>query len=148
MTAQKEYELNYLVNYEVTNYIDSTKNYKKIILTNSKNNSYHIELKSINDERSRFEFVDFNGLYSVFTFITKSFGNGDLAITCSDLVRLSNPYKYQTKNYDFQILQDTIMQGARYSQYKLSSNNEKRAKRKKLGQFLYIVENKIGRAHV
>ncbi len=65
---------------------------------------------------------------------------GFIYVDCRYVHRYNNAFKYQTKNYDFFKLNDTLINEITYGKYKLESVNPKRAKRKKLGTEFYIID--------
>ncbi|NLP59489.1 hypothetical protein [Lutibacter sp. B1] len=149
--AQKTYEFDYVIEYETTFYKDSikTKNshfrdhQKKIhryYLTNSKNNDYFaiiIEKDSLN---YRVMFIDYNGIYSDVIFSKSDLNNAEfINIKCENVSKYFNPQKYQSKNYDFFVLNDTVINNKSFSMYKFSSIKPKIEKRKKLGTDFFII---------
>ena len=88
-------------------------------------------------------FKDENGIYCNVKFLKSDLNKAEfINIDCKHVIRYENPYKYQTKNYDFFKLKDTIINGISFSKFKLESIKPKRVKRKKIGTQYYIIDNK------
>lgn len=150
--SQKQYDFDYLIEYELNLYKDSIKiknhpfkkSNKKIhryYLTNSKNNDYLAIITEKDSLNYRMVFKDNNGIYSDVIFLKSDFNKAEfINIKCESINRYNNLYKYQTKNYDFFILKDTIINNKTYATYKLSSIKPKRLKRKKLATEYYIID--------
>ena len=151
--SQKQYDFDYVIEYELNLYKDSiqiknqhlTETDKKIhryYLINSKNNDYLAIITEKDSLHYQMVFTDYNGVYSDVIFLKSDFNKAEfINIKCEYVSKFSNPYKYQTKNYDFFILNDTIINDKSFNRYKLSSIKPKRSKRKKLGTEFYIIDN-------
>lgn len=150
--SQKQYNFDTLIEYDVTFYKDSIKNKniptiqiekksKKYYLTNSKNNDYLAIVKEKDSLNYSLIFVDNNGIYSKVIILKSDLNKAEFVnLDCEHVFRLQNPYKYQTKNYDFFLLADTIINDESYIRYKFSSIKPKRVKRKKIGTDFFIIE--------
>jgi len=149
--SQKQYDFDYIIEYETTFYKDSIKiknhhyrdKQKKIhryYLTNSKNNDYFaivIEKDSLN---YRLMFIDYNGVYSNVIFSKSDLNKAEfINIKCENVGRYFNPYKYRTRNYDFFVLKDTVIKNETFSMYKFRSIKPKIEKRKKIGTNFFII---------
>ncbi len=156
--SQKQYEFDYLIEYEYTVYKDTLKiknhplrekikTTKKYYLTNSKKNNYTARMSEVDSLNYRIVFLDQNEIHSNVTVLKSDFIKAEfINIECKYISEYVNrhsisPYKYQTKNYDFFKLNDTLINGETYSKYKFGSNKPKRAKRKGLATLYYIIKN-------
>jgi len=150
--SQKQYEFDYLIEYELTCYKDfveidnrpfreKDKTTKKYYLTNSKKNNYIATITELDSLNYKMIFKDENGIFSNDTFLKYDLNNAEfINIDCKNVTTYQNPYKYQTSNYDFFKLADTLINGKIFSKFKLESIKPKRTKRKKLGTQFYIID--------
>ena len=138
--GQKKYSFDYAIEYNFQKN-ETSKVEKEIFLTNSKDNSYVLRVIDKDSLNYRIFFVDQNGTLSD-TYISKKdfFKAETFELKCEFASRYSNPYKYQTDNYDFIIQKDTLIDNSDYQMYIIKSNKSKRAKRKKLGTTHFIIE--------
>lgn len=149
--SQKQYEFDYLIKYEMTLFKDSIKikNRKfrkddktliKYYLTNSKKNNYIATITEQDSLNYKMIFKDENGIFFNVLFLKTDLNKAEfINVDCRSVSRYKNPYKYQTKNYNFFKLNDTLLNGVNYLMYKLESIKPKRVKRKKLGTKFYII---------
>lgn len=152
--SQKQYEFDYLLEYELLLFKDSIKiknryyfeedkKLKKYYLTNSKRNNYTAILTDLDSLHYQMSFKDEEGILSHFKILKSEFIDIKyLSIDCQNITSYINPFKYQTKNYAFSKLNDTIINGETYGMYKLASNKMKKTKRMKLGSEIYIIDYK------
>lgn len=152
--SQKQYEFDYRIEYELTLYKDSIKIKnrpfrekdeitRKYYLTNSKKNNYSAVITDLDSINYKMIFKDENGIYSNVTISKSDFDKAEFVnIDCKYVSKYGNPYKYQTKNYDFFELKDTLINGKTFSKYKLESIKPKKVKRRKLGTQFYIIDTK------
>lgn len=152
--SQKQYQFDYLIEYKLTLYKDAIKIknrpfrkkdkiIKKYYLTNSKKNNYTAVITELDSLNYKMIFKDENGTYSNVVILKSEFHKAEfIDIDCKYVSRYRNPYKYQTNNYDFFELKDTLIDGITYSRYKLESIKPKKVKKKKLGSEFYIISNK------
>ena len=150
--SQKQYEFDYLIEYEVTYYKDSvkTKNrpftekdktIKKYYLTNAKKNNYVAVITELDSLKYVMIFIDQNGIFSNVNFLKAELNKAEfINIGCESLKRYQNNFKYQINNYDFLKLNDTVINNKAYSMFKLTSIKPKRKKRKKIGTEYYIID--------
>ena len=150
--SQKQYSFDYLLEYELILYKDSIKiknrhfreTDKKIYryyLTNSKNNDYLAIITEKDSLNYRMIFKDNNGIYSDVIILKLDLNKAEfINLKCENIMRYHNIYKYQAKNYDFFILNDTVINDKSFGRYKLSSIKPKRVNRKKLGTEIYIID--------
>jgi hypothetical protein len=150
--SQKQYEFDYLITYDMTVYKDSLKisdqpfneegkTLKKYYLTNSKKNNYVAVITELDSLQYKIIFKDENGLLSEMNFLKSDLDSAEsINIDCKYVSRYGNPYRYQTNNYDFFKLTDTIVNGKTLSQFKLQSIKPRKIKRKKLGTKFYLID--------
>ena len=150
--SQKQYEFDYLIEYEFTLFKDSIKIknrpfrkedkvIKKYYLTNSKKNNYTAIITEIDSLDYKMIFKDENGIYSDVIIAKSDLNSAEfINIDCEYVRKYFNPNKYKTKYYDFLNLNDTLINGKTYSRYKMESIKPKRTKKGKLGTEVYIVD--------
>lgn len=150
--SQKQYEFDYLLEYQLTLYKDSIKikdrpfrekdeTIKKYYLTNSQKNNYRAEITELDSLHYKMVFKDENGILSKITFLKTDLQKAEfINIDCKYISEFENPFKYQTKNYSFYKTNDTILNNSTYSKYKLQAISPQRIKRKKLGTLYYIID--------
>ncbi len=150
--SQKQYEFDYLIEYELTTYKDSIrpknrllrnkdKISKKYYLTNSKKNNYTAIITEFDSLNYSMEFVDYNGIYSKINFLKSELNKAEfIKIKCQNVSKFSNPFKYQIRNYSFSEFNDTILNDKPYGVHKFASIKPNRIKRKKLGSEFYIID--------
>lgn len=152
--AQKTYIFDHISVYNRA-IIQPTEDYKRkidtnqvkeleiIYLTKKDDNSYFARLSEKDALHYSLNLTDHNGTRLKMTISKNTFNESEvLKAPCKNVSKVTNLFKYQIKNYDFKTLSDTILQNTTYSSYKLISINPKRAKRKKLGTILYIIDKK------
>ncbi|MCK7588958.1 hypothetical protein M0G43_00070 [Subsaxibacter sp. CAU 1640] len=140
--SQKIYSFDYLTEYNFYLYKDSTVTKKQIsVLTNSKDNSYLVSYSKTDSLNSTVLFRHMDKVYSKESFRTSQLEKAQtILLNCELIYRSPNPYKFRTKQYDFTILKDTLLDGKNYKHYQFKSNNPKREKRKKLATNYYIID--------
>jgi hypothetical protein len=138
--SQKTYFFDYKIDYEYINYSDSTKNCIKTFYVNSKNNTYFARRTAIGTSNSKIEFIDRNGAYLLKKFSNKIFNNKIVYINKYDIKNYSYPFVYQLDNYHFSEINDTVLNSKVYKKIFFLSNDLKRAKKKKIGTLMYILD--------
>nr|WP_297785814.1 hypothetical protein [uncultured Allomuricauda sp.] len=150
--SQKTYEFDYWVEYKVTYYKDSVKiknrpfrekdsTFKKILLTNSKQNHYLAIVTEVDSITYTLRFSDNDGVFMQFEILKKDLKSSDyLNVECELISRYHNPFKYQTKNYDFVLMTDTTITNNSYQRYKLTSIKPKNQRKLKLGAEYYVID--------
>ena len=150
--SQKQYEFDYLIEYELTIYKDSIKiknrpfrekdkTLKKYYLTNSKSNNYSAVITESDSLNYKMIFKDEDGIYSNIIILKSDLNNAEfINIDCEFVVSYQNAFKHKTKYYDFFKLNDTVVNGKTYSKFKLESIKPKRTKREQLGTEFYIID--------
>lgn len=143
--AQKTYEFDYILEYK--NKIDSTKLISNpTYFINSKANNYYILIFKRDSLNIGFHFGDMEGKKQprVFTDVNESAFNNPNSISVScEAISFTGEYyfKYKVKDYYFENLKDTIVDGVSYYHYVIKSNRSlKYQKRKNIYQFHYIVD--------
>ncbi|SDQ66394.1 hypothetical protein [Flagellimonas zhangzhouensis] len=151
--SQKTYVFDQLATYEVIHFKDSIQiknrtfidqdiTYKKVYLTNSRDNSYLCILKELDNGLYLLDFKDYRGVtFNVSVSKSDFEASSFLTIACKLISSYINPYtEQQTKNYEFVQLKDTSINKTPYYRYKLTSNKSKRKKRLKLGEEFYLID--------
>ena len=141
--AQKDtYKFDYILEYSHEFYIDSiTETKTEYYLTNSLDNSYYGFVKELKGDEFEIEFLDRNSKYAKVNVKKSDFNAATfINIDCFNALPYKNPYKYQTKHYDFVDQKDTLIDGKTLKSYKIKPNKPKRAKRNKAGRLVYIIK--------
>jgi len=152
--SQKQYDFDYIIEYEVNLFKDSIKiknqhfkksdrKFHRYYLTNSKNNDYVAIITEKDSLNYRMVFKDNNvGIFADVIFLKSDLNQTEfINIECENVRKFLPDYNFQTKNQDFFILRDTIVNNQVFGKYKLSSIKPKRIKKKKLGTTFYIIDN-------
>ncbi|PWA05090.1 hypothetical protein DB895_08670 [Flavobacterium psychrotolerans] len=122
-------------------YTDTSKVSKAYILTNSKDNSYTLTMHEKDSLNFKLYFSDLNGILSRTTLDKGSFFKAEsITLNCGIVSGYYNPFKGQTKKYNFINKPDTLIDGEYYPHYILKWNNPKRERRKKFGTAHFIIE--------
>ncbi len=139
--GQKKYSFDYALVYDFQ-LNEKSKVEQRILLTNSKDNSYFLEVTEKDSLNYTLTFLDRNGYYSK-TVVGKSgfFKAETINAECESVLNYKNPYKYQVENYDYHPLKDTLIDGANYSRYFFKSNNPKKEKRRRFATLFFVIEN-------
>jgi len=142
--SQKQYDFDYLIEYELTTYKDSVeKTIKRFYLTNSRRNNYLAVVTELDSLNYTMDFKDENGLSFNVNFLKSDLNKAEFVnIDCDYVRNYHNPFKFRIKEYDFLNLNDTIINGTEYNRYKLTSIKPRKKKRKKLATEFYIIEKK------
>lgn len=130
--SQTNFQFDYLLEYNFTHHLDSTKSAKVFYLTNSKDNSFYAKITEKDSLNYRLIFKKQNQLFSDLLLTKNNFKKGEIInIDCINIWPFSNPYKYQVENYDY-ILEKDSTNIKTHSFICLRS--EKYKKRKKIGK--------------
>lgn len=139
----EQYIFDYRLVYEYTSkegYSPMTRHF----YVNSKNNHFHAVINNTEKDTMEFYFRDEDKM-TIMLGLNGNYKNpGTISIADSLTRRWSNK-NIQVKNYDFQLITDTIIADKKYTRVKLSSVNPKREKRKKLGYEIYIVDTTVNK---
>lgn len=129
--CQTNFQFDYMLEYEFIHHQDSTKSHKKFYLTNSKDNSYNLEVTNKDSLTYKLFFLKQNYIIAHVNILKKTFqSNINININCRDFSRLSNPYKYQVGNYDYIKTNDSL----NIEEYKtVCLRSKKYIKKKKIG---------------
>ena len=138
--SQKKYLFDYMMEYDFK-YTDTSRVRKKIVLTNSKDNSYILTVSEKDSLNFQLDFLDINGIRTIVYLDKKSFIKAEsISIKC-DFVWVSDCISnFKPKKNRFINKSDTLVDSEYYPHYILKSNNPKREKRKKLGTRHFIIE--------
>ena len=142
--GQKKYTFDYAIqyNFQVN---DSSKVQTQLFLTNSKDNSYLLKVSEKDSLNFTLYFQDQNGITSTTYLSKKEFASAKtITLKCEFVSHFSNPFKYQTENYDFINQKDTLINTVYHSNYILKSNKPKKEKRKKFATLHFIIEGNTG----
>lgn len=141
--GQKKYKFDYAVETEITFYKEDSIKKKVIYLTNSKDNSYFVELTSKDSLYYQLIFTHYNKLYSDVSVLKSEINNAEfININCEFLTFRENKYKNATERYDFFILEDTIIDNQKCKAYKLKSILPlKKRIRRGAGTNMYIIDS-------
>lgn len=137
--SQKEYDFDYLITYESI-FNDSIKKSSKQFLTNSKDNSYFAIISKKSESESELHFTDQNGIHLNVFFNNTELTNAEIInIKCKFVFNFKNDTKKYKNHYDYNILNNPKSEGENSYDYKLQPINEKRARRKKVGTYKYML---------
>jgi hypothetical protein len=134
------YEFDYRILYETTIHKDNKKFYKNYYI-NSNDNSFISTIDTLKKgEKPKFMLRDMNDFFIQLDVEGDVKNPGKVKINKNLTRNFRNAFKYQTKNYDFYPMNDTIINEKKYSRVMLKSSNLKREKRKKIGKEIYIID--------
>jgi hypothetical protein len=138
--GQKKYSFDYALVYDFQ-LNENTKVEKRILITNSNDNSYILEVTEKDSLNYTVAFSDQNGHYSKTVLSRSDFFKAEtISLACEVVRAYKNPYKYQVENYDFHLANDTLIEGNSYSRYFFKSNKLKKEKKKKLATLFFVLE--------
>lgn len=104
--SQTEYSFDYLLHYNYTNHIDSTKSEAIYYLTNSKDNSYLARITKMDSLNLNFQFLKHDRIFTDLVISEKNFQMAEfIGVECKNVFHSSNPYKNIVKDYDYVKLQ-------------------------------------------
>ncbi len=131
--CQTNFQFDYLLEYEFIHYVDSTKSEKKTYLTNSKDNSYNLEITNKDSLTYKLFFLKQDYIRSHINILKKTFqSNINININCKEIFPGSNPNKFQVENYNYIKIDDTLS----FEEYKMVClRPEKYIKKKKIGYY-------------
>jgi len=150
--SQKQYDFDYLFEYQVSYYNDSMdivshhysktgKEIQKYYLTNSKNNDYFAIVTEKDSLHYRLVLIDHKGVYSNVEYLKSALNIAEfINIDCENVSERETLYKYKAKYYDIVHLKDTTVNNKSFWHYKMSSNKPKKKKKKKIGTNYYIID--------
>ena len=136
--GQKTYFFDYLIEYE-SKRSESEKAKTVYLLTNSKDNSYHVIAHEYNDAVINLYFRDVKGLYSSSAVHKNGFFMAENIDVPCESVR-SRKVKSYVKMFDFMVNADTLIQNQKYRNYSMQYRKERDSKKYKQGKSYYIIE--------
>jgi len=140
--SQDKYEFDYLLTYKSI-FEDSTKTTTKQFLTNSKDNAYFAMISDKSKSESKLHFTDHRGLHvNVFFDKTELAHAEQINIICDFVLKFNRGAQNKTKHYQYINYGDQKIELTKFD-YTLTSINPRRAKRKKLGTYGYILNDSI-----
>ncbi|WP_369993872.1 hypothetical protein [Winogradskyella sp.] len=141
--AQINYEFDYLIEYEKSINVDSTKQKTVYYLTNSKDNSYIGVLSEKDSLNYQLYFRD-NNLFTMSTIISKSdFLKADVINNdCNGVLKWnSENYARTMQLLKFKKVADTIIESEKLKHYKLYADLANKRLKRKFGHYNYILED-------
>lgn len=150
--AQKTYEFDYILKFKETFFKDSIRIKKQVFiekdtslvrfyLINSKNNSYYASVSEHDGITYDLYFRDEQGSTAIVEYLKEDLNRAEFVkIKCENVAKWQNPYKELSKDYAFTIVKDTLINQKTYIVYRLSSNNSRVVKRKKVVTQYYIID--------
>lgn len=138
--AQRDYHFDYEVKYICKvqrTHINEVRSY----FINSKDNSYYAEKIPQKKSTFKLQILDNNGLFARQNFKAIEFESSSIIIQGSNANVLSNPYKYQINNYDFEKHNDTIIDGKQLNRINLLATNSQLKQNKNIGHSLYLIDS-------
>ncbi|UPS91527.1 hypothetical protein [Bizionia sp. M204] len=144
--SQKTYHFDYMLTYELAIFKKDTIKKQVIYLTNSKDNSYFVEIAV--DEKKQYNIlfkVHDSFAADVITTIAEFNKAEFINIPCEYLRDYSNSKKNVADMYDYNILNDTLMEGRNHQNYRFRSTySSKKRLRKRAGFNVYIIDSLLG----
>ena len=115
--SQKKYSFDYTLIYK-----ESCQTHKDTIsfiyLVNSKMNNYNLFASEVKSKDYSLNFHDQNGVAVHSKVKKEDFYKAETFVnSCEQTLRLSNPYKEKTKDYEFVIYKDTLLKDTLYFHY-------------------------------
>ncbi len=107
---------------------------------NSRNNSFYADVRVKKNTEYNFYFRDQDKLTAQVNISGDYKNPGIVTLPDSLTVKFNNSLKYKAKNYDVNVLNDTVISGKQYTQVLIKLIDEKKAKKKKIGNHLYIID--------
>ena len=141
--GQKKYHFDYLLEYEFKSSVDSSFNKTLYYITNSRDNSYFAKIRSIDTLSFGLVFHVQDLLLADVKLKKYDFFNLEtLTINCESNYLMENIFKFRVKEYEFNILTDTLIDNKYLSQYKLEyTGKRKRKKSRPIGTNHYIIKD-------
>lgn len=138
----KQYSFDYLIEY-TKYYTDSASNETVYLLTNSMDNSYFVEVKSLDSLYFELEFIAQDNIWTTTKVTKKNFFKAEhIKFNCNSDLSYKNHFKFRAKEYEFEILPDTLLNNRTLKNYKLKYiGKRKRKKSFPIGTNLYIIKD-------
>lgn len=139
--AQNTYSFDYAIEYKQEHNVSKLNKSNIIFLVNTCDNSYYARVAEKDSLNYSFYFKDFNGNFGKIFLEKESFFKAEnIVFKCDFVSKRSGYYDYKSEEYDFSLLNDTIIDDKQFYHYKISSNRSlKYQKRKNIGEYHYIV---------
>jgi len=130
--SQKQYHFDYAMLYDDAVKLNDTMS-SNLHLVNSKDNSYGLFVSYDKDStRVNLYFIQYDYTAAKFNLNKDLFFKAEtINLDCNTARSYSNPYKYQTKNYDFVIYNDTLINDTLYNHYAVKSLKDLKYQKKK-----------------
>ena len=133
------YSFDYRLEYEIKD-IDSDSIQLVNYYVNSKNNDYFADIRKNMKSGYKFYFRDQDKLTGQ-AIINGNYKNpGTVILNDSLTSNFSNMYDFKAKNYKIEKLKDTLINSKRFARVIFKLINPKKAKRKKIGSHIYIID--------
>jgi hypothetical protein len=134
-----DYSFDHRLQYEIRNVETDSILYVNYYINSEKNNFY-ADIREINNGEQQLYFRD-QDILTCHANITGDVKNpGTLQFPDSLTRNFSNMYKYKAKNYEIKNCKDTLVSGKNYAKVIFEFKDEKKAKRKKIGKEIYIID--------
>ena len=134
-----EYNFDHRLQFEILN---SEKDSVQLVnyYINSENNDFYADIRKKSDGKQELYFHD-QDILTCYAIVTGDFKNpGKLKFPDSQTKNFSNIYDYKAKNYEIENSKDTLIAGKIYSLVVFKFKDIKKAKRKKIGKEIYIID--------
>lgn len=141
--SQQHYRFDMVLKYKYIQHFDNEKSFDRVYLINSKDNSYYAILTDKNKNNFNLNLFQQDYLHAASVIKKSDLTKENIVVDCNDVSHYSNPYKYQTDNYSFTPVRDTILNGVPHIFFWLKNISTGRETRMKFGRNLYISDNRI-----
>lgn len=135
-----KYTFDYKIEYDLIDYVDSSRNGKIINYINSKDNRYHISVYAKKNSEPVIRFLDYQGLIYINKTTQLEIDSNDFNFDASRFRKYKNPYIFRKDDYDFIVGADTVLQKNAYKKILLATNKHKLEQRKRLAKNLFIID--------
>jgi hypothetical protein len=133
------YSFDHRLQYEIRNVEKDSIQYVDYYINSEKNNFYtDIRRKKNGEQQLYFRDQDILTCYANFTGDLEN--PGTLQIPTSLTRNFINMYEYKAKNYEIKNCKDTLISGKNYAKVIFEYKDEKKAKRRKIGKEVYIID--------
>ena len=141
VNAQKKYHFDYALLYK--NESNTGKKSTSLYFINSRNNTYQMYVHEDKDSiDSIIHFVDYKGITSNSKVNINLFYKAEtITNDCGSVLKFTNQYKYNSKNYTIEKYKDTLINDTTYFHYSIKSlKSLKYQKRKKIQTEHFIID--------
>ena len=143
--AQQSLNFNMLLTYECkfVNQDSTLRTETRYKLTNSKDNSYFIDIKNLDSLNYHLTLKYFDHILTEFKVDKENFKTVNrLNIECDLIFNYKHNFKNVAKDYSIVNKEDTLINNIKYKQYQSKYLRGKKSRlKKKAGQITYIIEN-------